>query len=364
MSFSPAKEVSLGCLAVPAKYTNRWAGAIVAPMAKPRIFISSTFYDLRQVRDDLSRFVREFGYEPVMHEQGAVPYASDRLLEDSCYREIEQCQMVIALVGGRFGTESKHVPYSISQRELKKALDCSKQVFIFVEKSVHAEFTFYKTNKGAPFAKEIKYASASDRRVYEFLEEIESLPINNATFSFETARDVQDILREQWAGLMQRMLEQLGRKREVELVESMHATAKTLDDLVAFLTKERTNKDDAIQSILLMNHPAFEQLRKLTQTPYRIIFATREEMSTWLRVRNFTEVNGAFDSDLSLWTRIAESPTISTSYNLTISDRLFAEDGKLRIFTATDWDPGLITMHVTESPKRLESPPSEDDIPF
>jgi hypothetical protein len=37
-------------------------------MAKPRIFVSSTFYDLRQIRSDLERFIKEIGYEPVLNE--------------------------------------------------------------------------------------------------------------------------------------------------------------------------------------------------------------------------------------------------------------------------------------------------------
>lgn len=31
-------------------------------MAKPRVFISSTFYDLRQVRQDLDQFIMSLGY--------------------------------------------------------------------------------------------------------------------------------------------------------------------------------------------------------------------------------------------------------------------------------------------------------------
>jgi lysophospholipid acyltransferase (LPLAT)-like uncharacterized protein len=38
-------------------------------MAKPRVFISSTFFDLRQIREELE----EMGYDPVRHETGAIP---------------------------------------------------------------------------------------------------------------------------------------------------------------------------------------------------------------------------------------------------------------------------------------------------
>ncbi len=39
-------------------------------MARPRVFISSTFYDLKQVRSDLERFINDMGYDPVLHERG------------------------------------------------------------------------------------------------------------------------------------------------------------------------------------------------------------------------------------------------------------------------------------------------------
>ena len=43
-------------------------------MAKPRIFISSTFYDLRQVRADLNMFIDSLGYDSVRNEEGNIPY--------------------------------------------------------------------------------------------------------------------------------------------------------------------------------------------------------------------------------------------------------------------------------------------------
>ena len=87
-------------------------------MAKPRIFISSTFYDLRHVRADLERFIRDMGYDPVLNERGAIPYGKESALEEYCYREIDLCDIVVAIIGGRYGSGSDSEPYSISQMEL------------------------------------------------------------------------------------------------------------------------------------------------------------------------------------------------------------------------------------------------------
>src|SRR6185436_13741487 len=132
-------------------------------MAKPRVFISSTFYDLRQVREDLERTIRELGYEPVRNETGSIPYSKDDRLESSAYREVELCDIIVAIVGGRFGSESNDQPgYSISQTELKRALDRGVQVFIFIERSVLAEFSTYQLNKAN---KDTHYRFVDDVRI-------------------------------------------------------------------------------------------------------------------------------------------------------------------------------------------------------
>lgn len=55
-------------------------------MARPRVFISSTFYDLKQIRADLDNFIRSLGYDVVRNEEGAIPYEKDFRLEEYCYK--------------------------------------------------------------------------------------------------------------------------------------------------------------------------------------------------------------------------------------------------------------------------------------
>lgn len=59
-------------------------------MAKPRIFICSTFLDLRHVREDIARFVKEQGFEDVLYERGHVPYCRKEAPAEYCYKEINQ----------------------------------------------------------------------------------------------------------------------------------------------------------------------------------------------------------------------------------------------------------------------------------
>ena len=108
-------------------------------MARPRVFISSTFYDLRYIRDDLERFIRDLGYEPIRHERGSIPYSKEAPLEESAYKEVAISDIIVCIIGGRYGTDSATRDGSVTQNELKEALEQGIQVYVFVEQNVHSE---------------------------------------------------------------------------------------------------------------------------------------------------------------------------------------------------------------------------------
>ena len=188
-------------------------------MAKPRVFVSSTFYDLRQVREDLDRFISGLGYESVLHETGDIAYGKDRPPEGYVHREIQMCDILICVIGGRFGTESKERPgSSITQEELSTAIKNQVQVFIFVDQAVHSEYSTYLLNNNTDG---IQYQFVDNPSIYEFIESVYSLPRNNPIAPFQTASDIIEFLRSQWAGLFQRFLQDQKRLEEVNALDEM-----------------------------------------------------------------------------------------------------------------------------------------------
>lgn len=327
-------------------------------MARPRVFVSSTYYDLRQVRSDLETFIKEIGYDPVLFERGQVPYGRDKKLEEYCYTEIEHCDIVIAVIGGRFGSASQRTPNSISQVELVAALKAGRQVYIFIEKSVFGEYRTYLVNKDNAG---IKFHFADNPAIYDFIEKCEGLPNNNPIHTFESARDIVEVLREQWAGLFQRFLQEDSRKTEIAAVQDIGQTAKTLKELVDFLTKERREGDKAIRGILINNHPIFPRLAKLLGAQYRVFFTNREELNAWLEARGFTPVptDAWDDENVEEW--VEKSDTKPEVKLLKVPSSEFDSRGALRI-PSSEWDENRVTMGVSANPA---SPPSgPDDIPF
>ena len=321
-------------------------------MSNPRIFISSTCYDLRQIREDLERFIKELGYEPVRSETGSIPYGKEAALEEYAYREVELCDIVVSIIGGRFGTESQHEKdVSISQKELQLASERGIQVFIFIEQNVLSEFSTYQLNKDN---KEIKYRFVDDIRVYEFIERIHSLPKKNPIASFATATDITKYLRMQWAGLFQRFLQDQKRIGEIKILEEMKSVAGTLQQLVNFLTEERRSKDDAIRNILMSNHPAFRRFAALTKTPYRVYFTDLNELNTWLRVRGWKVVDKEnLDND-----SIMEWFEKDSEKYLKLTENIFDESDRLKYYSGDEWSDDWITLLKTQKPSE------DNDVPF
>lgn len=248
-------------------------------MAKPRVFISSTFYDLKQIRADLDNFIRSLGYDVVRNEEGAIPYEKDFRLEEYCYKEINSIDILVAIIGGRFGSVSAaDERYSISNTEIKTAIEHNKQVYIFIDKEVDSEYYTYLGNKDSDFSKNIKYAHVDNIKIYQFIEEIRSLKRNNVIHAFSSSSDIINFLKEQWAGLFQRFLQNKTNEAEFDALKQLHTSLNTLKELTDYLVSVNANNSNTINDILINNHPVFKALRKEMNWKFPIIFSSLEEL--------------------------------------------------------------------------------------
>jgi len=319
-------------------------------MAKPRIFLSSTFYDLKQIRTDLDSFIDLLGYEAIRNEEGDIPYGKDEALEEYCYKEIKAVDIFVSIIGGRFGSESKRNNSSISQIELKTAIKENKQVYVFIEKNVLAEYETYLINK----EKDIHYRYVDDKRIYQFIEEIKNLNSNNNIKGFETASEVTKYLKDQFAGLFQRFLEEQTRLKEVSLIKNLEKTAQTLNKLVNYLSEENNDKNDEINRILMINHPLVETLRTKLAIPYNFYIEGFNDLKELLSARGFTYQ----ESDPWINNFEFRKANNRKNYELAIAKSLFDDDLKLKFIKRTDWVENL--ANYTE----VEIVDDEDDLPF
>lgn len=334
-------------------------------MARPRVFISSTYFDLKSIREELDRFIVGMGYEPVRHEVGHIAYGRESRPEEYAFREIEFCDILVSIVGSRFGTNAADSAYSISQEELKRAHAQGKQVYIFIERGVYSEFRFYQTNKGVAG---VKYNAVTDTRIFEFIEEVYGLSKGNPIFSFETGTEIVAMLREQWAGQFQRLLGLESAKTQATLIEQLQRGLQTVDQMVKFLQEDHSKNAAAFQQILLSNHPVFTALKEELQATYRIYFENYTELSDWLlgsrSMRAIDEENmpAEWRGDYFGWTRrsFTRKDAPVRHQQLYVSKAVFDTEGRLKPMGQSDWRPEYIAMEITDNKPGEE----DDDIPF
>lgn len=190
-------------------------------MSKPRIFVSSTYYDLRYVRERIENFIKAYCFEPILFESDGVYFHPDKPLDASCYNEIANCHMMILIIGGRYGSlategnkEKRKENYekqyvSITRKEYETARKKGIPVMIFVEQNVYTEYRTYQTNKSS-IPPDFKFAYVDDIRIFDFISSLEQ----NAIKQFNKVDDIEHYFANQIAGMLLSYLIQLQDEKE------------------------------------------------------------------------------------------------------------------------------------------------------
>ena len=175
-------------------------------MAVPKVFVSSTCYDLKEIRDNLHEFIDSIGYIPVFSDKNDVFYHPDLHTHEACIKEIESCQLFILIIGGRFGgTYIYDEKKSIVNAEYDAAKKLNIPIFTFVQKDVYSNQLTYLKNIKSEISEQIIYPAVADQKysknIFEFIVSVRRENENNGIFEFEFARDIKNTLRKQFAGL-------------------------------------------------------------------------------------------------------------------------------------------------------------------
>jgi len=178
-------------------------------MPKPRIFISSTYLDLRTIRDEVHNWVEESaGFHSVAFEKGGVFFDPHKPIDESCYDEVSKCQILVSIIGRRYGAKATDdkgkkkgniLRYnSVTKKEFLKARECNIDTYIFVDHDVLQEHKTYLQNDKSF---DINYQSVDDPNIFLLIDELYGLKFGNYIKDFKSADEIISYLREQWAYL-------------------------------------------------------------------------------------------------------------------------------------------------------------------
>jgi hypothetical protein len=212
-------------------------------LAIPRVFISSTCYDLKHIRENLKYFVKTIGYEPVLSDDGDVYYSVDAHTHDACLSEVATCQLFILIIGGRHGSEHNGKEGSITNNEYREAVLSKIPIFALVESAVYSDHHTYLSNRKSnpDFFEQITYPSIDNIKIFYFINEVRKNSLNNALVAFNNFADMESYLKKQWAGMMYDLLAERTRndhaKTTNKLIDDLTIASKKSEELIKILLR-------------------------------------------------------------------------------------------------------------------------------
>jgi len=164
-------------------------------MKRPALFVSSTCYDLQQVRSDIKLFAEELGLQPILSEYDSFPVNPDVGTLENCLDAVtKSADIFVLVVGSRYGSIQAG-DKSITNLEYLTARTKGIPVYVFVSRQMLNILPLWKAN---PL---MDVSSLTDSpKLFEFIADLKDSG-TNWVFGFGKAQDIFDVLHNQLAYL-------------------------------------------------------------------------------------------------------------------------------------------------------------------
>jgi|688.fasta_scaffold125257_2 hypothetical protein len=320
-------------------------------MAGLRVFVSSTCYDLSAVRGQLRIFIQSLGHEPVMSDFSDVLYDPRIHTHTSCVDEVAGCDIILLMVGSRFGgksvpeavakidfealqKESKSLEtlknrenVSVTQLEILKAVEQGLPVFTFIDERVWHDHALYEKNKNKKILPEITFPSIERHEtaafIFEFINFLRHRTRGNSVFPFSKIQDIEEAMRRQWSSLFQRLLnEQRARAAEAKRIDLL--TEQFEDLKTAILTSIGTSNERTIARGVVRFRRLSEFLQGVGLQDHNIVLRETRSWKDLLAAAGITEIIDANELPISERDRVRRFGVRPRTYLLK-SDGTFYE---------------------------------------
>lgn len=165
---------------------------------RPAVFVSSTCYDLKQIRQNIRDFIEDdLGYEAVLSEFDSFPIDPDMDTVNNCLRVVEErANIMVLIVGGRYGYVTDHGEKSITNLEYLRAKMKGIPIFVFIEQSILNILPVWKKNNTADFSEIV-----DSPKIFEFIDTLRNKD-SNWVHEFNNGKDIISCLRKQMSYLV------------------------------------------------------------------------------------------------------------------------------------------------------------------
>lgn len=160
----------------------------------PVVFVSSTCYDLKQVRADLKDFFEtNYGFQAMLSEFDSFPVEPCVGTFENCLNNVDKsADIFVLIIGTRYGYVTE-TGKSITNLEYLHAKAKGIPIFVFVEKQLYNQLKIWETNKTGNFS-----AVVDNPQIFEFVADIYK-ESQQWIYTYETVRDITMTLKHQLA---------------------------------------------------------------------------------------------------------------------------------------------------------------------
>lgn len=169
-------------------------------MEKLNVFVSSTCYDLNQIRADLHSYLENNGYNAILSEYINFPVNPSKKTIINCVDAVKNnADILILVVGNRYGS-TINTGKSITNTEYLTAKNKGIPIYVFIDKKILSILPVWKQNQTGDFS-----SIVDDTKIFEFISEVRD-DDKIWTFEFDKAQDIISVLKTQMSYLFKESL--------------------------------------------------------------------------------------------------------------------------------------------------------------
>lgn len=243
-------------------------------MAKLNIFVSSTCYDLSQIRNDIKQCILELGHNPILSELKEFPVNPNLSNAENCINAVKnEADIFVLIIGNKYGSELDS-GRSITNTEFITAVDKGIPIYTFALKQMTTILPLWERNPDMDLSSVV-----DNKKVFEFLADVRKKR-GLWNFEFEKAQDITDILKSQLSNLfcealkVRRRIESLGKKDYISKIsskaldiiirkEEFYETRFFLQSMYDEIQKYSSLKNDYKYSVLFKSSNRIENIEQL-----------------------------------------------------------------------------------------------------
>ena len=264
-------------------------------MSQVKVFLSSTCYDLKQIRADLFDYFYEQGFTPYLSENHDFPINPQKDTIENCIENVKKnTDIFVLVVGNKYGYQIQNGK-SITNTEYLYAKKSGIPIYVFIYKPIISILPIWKKNQNGDFSD-----SVDSTKIFEFVQDLRETD-NNWCFEFEKAQDIIKVLKIQFSYLF---------KESLEIRTSFNSN---LPEFYKKLSSEAINillNQDDMFEVLFFAQALEDELLKYENLKYdleyQILFKSKSrieddmELQRWL-TQNLQSLNNFIESGNNLF---------------------------------------------------------------